>query len=86
VRIRVVITGRGYHTAAGVPEAVELPDGASVEDALDAVSRHLPEGQSLPASCLVAVNGRHLGTIAGHRSVVLAEEDELTLIAPVAGG
>lgn len=86
MRIHVVITGRGYHTAAGVPEVVELPDQGTVEEALAAVARHLPEGQSLPASCLVAANGQHLGTIASHRGCVLAEGDELALIAPVAGG
>ena len=45
-----------------------------------------PEPLMLPPTCLVIVNGRHLGTIASCESCVLRAGDELTLLAPVAGG
>jgi molybdopterin converting factor small subunit len=84
--ITVLVTGRSYHTAARVPDQLELPDGSTVDDALEAVNCHLPGEEKLPASCLVAVSGEHLGTVAGHRPRVLVQRDELVLIAPVAGG
>ncbi len=86
VKINLVVTGRHYHTAAELPAELELPDGSTVADALQAVARHFPGDQPLPASCLVAVSGTHLGTVAAHRPQVLADRVELVLIAPVAGG
>jgi molybdopterin converting factor small subunit len=86
MKIRTVITGRFYHTTSSLPDELSLDDGASVDDALAALVGHLPADQSLPQSCLVAVSGRHLGTLAEHASVELREGDELVLIAPVAGG
>jgi molybdopterin converting factor small subunit len=86
MRIRVVVTGRDYHTAAGLPDEVALPESATVDDALSLLAEHLPGGQTFPASCLVAVSGEHLGTVGDHPPRTLADGDELILIAPVAGG
>jgi molybdopterin converting factor small subunit len=86
VKIRVVVTGRNYHTAAPVPEELELGEGQSVDDALASLTQYLPEGQSFPGSCLVVVSGQHLGTVSKHQPQSLRDGDELALIAPVAGG
>lgn len=86
MKIRVVITGRGYHTTQHLPDELLLADLATVDDAIGRLAELLPEGQGFPASCLVAVAGRHLGTVARHESCRLHEGDELTMIAPVAGG
>ena len=86
MKIRVVITGRSYHTTQHLPDELLLADPAAVDDALDRLTALLSEGQGFPPSCLVAVAGRHLGTIARHESCRLHEGDELALIAPVAGG
>jgi molybdopterin converting factor small subunit len=86
VNIRVVVTGRNYHTAAPVPEELELGEGQSVDDALAGLAQYLPEGQSFPASCLLVVSGQHLGTVSNHQPRTLRDGDELALIAPVAGG
>lgn len=86
MRIRVVLTGRSYHLATDTPEWLELQEGASVNDALSALSDMLSDGASLPPSCLIAVSGDHLGTLANHESRGLQEGDELAVIAPVAGG
>lgn len=86
MKIRLVISGRSYDAAAAVPDELLLPDGASVAEAVDALAGLLPEGRKLPASCLVAVSGKHLGTLASHTEQVLKDGDELVLIAPVAGG
>jgi molybdopterin converting factor small subunit len=82
--IRVVFSGRRYDAAQSLPEEISLPDGATVEDALKTLSDLLPV--RLPESCLVAVSGVHLGTVARHRSRDLRQGDEIVLIAPVAGG
>ncbi len=85
MKINIVITGRFYHEADDVPASIEMPDGSSVDEAL----RHLDEllgESSLPASCLVALSGEHLGTVATHSSSQLSDGDELTLVTPVAGG
>ncbi|MCL4203256.1 MAG: MoaD/ThiS family protein [Pirellulaceae bacterium] len=86
MKIRVVVTGRNYHTAAPVPEELELGEGQSVDNALAALTQYLPEGQSFPGSCLVVVSGQHLGTVSKHQPRSLRDGDELALIAPVAGG
>ena len=86
MKVKLVITGRSYDAAAGIPEALELPEGATLDDALQAVAAELPEDRPLSGSCLVAVSGTHLGTLASHSQRELKEGDELVLIAPVAGG
>lgn len=86
MKIRVVVTGRSYHTADPLPDELEMPAGGYVDDALGTLEKHLPEGQSFPASCLVIVSGQHLGTMASHENRALRDGDELALIAPVAGG
>ena len=57
-----------------------------MDEALGVLAALMPEGKSLPKSCLVAVSGAHVGTVASHRPRVLRDGDELVLIAPVAGG
>jgi molybdopterin converting factor small subunit len=86
MKIHVVITGRSYHTTSHLPEELMLAEPAQVDDAIARLSRLLPAGQGFPPSCLVAVAGRHLGTIQRHEACPLRDGDELTLIAPVAGG
>jgi molybdopterin converting factor small subunit len=54
--------------------------------ALKKMQQIASEEVMLPPTCLVIVNGRHLGTVASCESCVLRAGDELTLLAPVAGG
>ena len=84
--VKVVIAGRGYDAAQDVPEQLAFPEQATVDDALEAIDRLLPESHPLAASCLVALCGEHLGTVGSHRPRPLHEGDELVIIAPVAGG
>ncbi len=86
MNIRVVVTGRSYHTAEQLPEEIALDDNATVDDAIESISKLLPDGETFPASCLVAVAGQHLGTLLSHQNRELRDGDEVTLIAPVAGG
>jgi molybdopterin converting factor small subunit len=84
--VKVVITGRGYDAAQDIPAQLSLAEGATVDDALQSLDRLLPKGRRLAASCLIAVSGDHLGTLAQHRPRLLHEGEELLVIAPVAGG
>ena len=59
---------------------LELPEGATVADALAAVRRE-PAASRLPPRPLVAVNLAY-----AKPEVRLAEGDEVALIPPVAGG
>ncbi len=86
MKVRIVFTGRGYDVSEKLPGELTLEEGASVEDALTLLSQQTPEDVSLPATCLVAVSGKHLGTLANFESRVLHEGEEILLIAPVAGG
>ena len=86
MKIRVFLSGRNYHVAETIPQTLDLSDGATVDEALEALGRLMPEDAKLPPSCLVAVSGTHLGTVDKYRPHVFREGDELTLIAPVAGG
>ncbi|MCA9269931.1 MAG: MoaD/ThiS family protein, partial [Planctomycetales bacterium] len=76
----------GYQAAAALPAQLEAPDDATLEDVLSLVNAALPSEAQLPGSCLVAVNGQHVGVVAAHRQASLRDGDELALIAPVAGG
>lgn len=86
MRIRVMLSGRGYDAAQNVPRELELAGGATLEDLLRAVSAQLSAGRELPSSCLIAVSGEHIGTVGRHADRVLCDGDEVALIAPVAGG
>ena len=86
MKVRVVITGRSYHTASELPDHLELPEGTSVATAVDELEKLLADGATFPASCLVAVSGQHLGTRANLPAKTLSDNDELMLVAPVAGG
>jgi sulfur carrier protein ThiS len=86
MHVRVTISGRHYDALAAAPSCVQLPDEATLDDALAAIDSTLPEGTILPNSCLVAVAGQHVGTVSSHRGRILRDGDEILLIAPVAGG
>lgn len=86
MRLRVTISGRNYDALAAVPSRLELPDGASLDEALAAIAALLPPGVALPDACLVAVSGMHLGTLKTRQPRTLLDGDELLLVAPVAGG
>jgi len=86
MKIRVVITGRAYHVAQAVPKEITLNDDATIDDALAVIASHLDEGQQLPIACLIAIGGKHVGSLGSHEATPLTDGIELVLIAPVAGG
>ena len=86
MRIPLVVTGRGSHAIENLPDQLDVPDQASVDDVIRLLVERYGEGPGWSASCLIAVAGRHLGTVASHLPATLREGDEVTLIAPVAGG
>lgn len=86
MKINLHISGRGYHLAAQAPASLELADGATVLEAIAQLRKLLPNPQSLPASCLVILAGKHLGTLSRLTDAPLHDGDELLLLAPVAGG
>lgn len=86
MKIRIIISGRSYDASEEIPSELSLADGASLDDALAQLAACLPEGRSLPNSCLLAVSGKHIGTLANHADHPIKDGDELVLIAPVAGG
>ncbi len=85
MKIRIVFSGRNYQAGQSLPAALELPQGSTVTEAIEKLAELIGEG-NLPGGCLVALGGTHLGTVASHRPEPLAEDDELVVIAPVAGG
>ncbi len=86
MNISIVVSGRSYDTAESLPDQLTLPEGCSLDEALEELASRLPEGKTLPATCLLAVSGLHLGTLGNHRRYALKEGDQLVLVAPVAGG
>ncbi len=86
MKVRVVIVGRGYSDGSVYPESLALPEDATVEHALIELAALLPVESALSATCLVAVSGRHVGTIGRHDNTSLRDGDELVVLAPVAGG
>ncbi len=86
LNVQIVFVGRRYDAAESLPDRLCLAEGATLDDALKTIAEQLPDDHPLLASCLVAVSGTHLGTLADHRPRTLKDGDELLLIAPVAGG
>ena len=86
LNVQIVFIGRHYDAAQSMPDRLCLPDGSTLDDALAAISEQLSGDDPLSTSCLVAVSGKHLGTLAAHRPMTLKPGDELLLLAPVAGG
>jgi sulfur carrier protein ThiS len=84
MRIRIHVAGRGYD-AARLPERLELGAGSTVAGALAKLDQHVSAGK-LAAATLVILSGRHLGSLARFEDAPLADNDELMLLQPVAGG
>ena len=84
--VRVTVTGRRYDVANAIPAEFDLPEGTTLELALARLRDALPDDGQLPAACMVAVSGVHLGTLAAHEDRELVDGDEIMLVAPVAGG
>jgi molybdopterin converting factor subunit 1 len=76
-----VLLFASYADALGMSSlALELAPGATVSDVVDHV-RALPGAERLPAQLLLAVNERY-----AKRDHVLAPNDQVAIIPPVAGG
>ena len=86
MKIQISYTGRSYQTSTLLPAEITLDENSSVADALRMLTKDLSDEQQLPASCLVAVSGEHIGTLSSYTNRPLRDRDELILIAPVAGG
>jgi len=59
---------------------LEVPDGSTVDDVVLRIA-HLPGGEAIPASPLVALNAAY-----ADRRAPVSHGDEVALIPPVAGG
>jgi molybdopterin converting factor small subunit len=86
MRIGVFVSGRNYELTATIPEELTVAEGATLDDFLQQLRGLLPDGRQLAGSCVVAVSGRHCGTLASHRPEALRDGDEVVILAPVAGG
>ena len=86
LNVQIVFMGHRYDVARSVPDRLCLRDGATVDDALKAITGQLSGDNRISSSCLVAVSGMHVGTLGDHRAMILKDGDELFLLAPVAGG
>lgn len=86
MNLRIVVSGRNYEMAPPFPDRIELPEGGTVDDALELLSTRFSEGRQFPPSCLLGVSGKHVGTVKSHPPVVLSDNDEILILAPVAGG
>ena len=75
IRVRLFATLRSHGPQGQDPFPLELPQGASVDEALKALGIP-PEIQKV-----ILVNGRH-----AKEETLLEEEDSLTLFPPVEGG
>jgi sulfur carrier protein ThiS len=83
MKVRISIVGRA--APPSMPAKLELPAGATVADALAAL-RTVGSDFHWSSSTIVAVSGRHAGTLASYAPLPLQENDELLLLSPVAGG
>jgi len=81
VQVRVRLAGR-LAAAVGAPlVSLDLPQGATVADALAALAERAPDARPALAASLPIVAGTHAA-----RDDVLAHRQELALLLPVSGG
>ena len=86
MKVTVTISGRFYHLGPTLTGELELPTGATVDDALCALQQDDSRKRNLVPFALLAVSGQHIGTIDDHAVHNLEDADELLIFAPVAGG
>jgi molybdopterin converting factor small subunit len=86
VNVRIAVVGWQYHVTGQLPRSVEVLDGATVDVALTALRAAMPDGRELSPHAMLAVAGRHIGTVELHDACRLREGDEMMVIVPVAGG
>ena len=79
MRLNVLVFASWADAFGGPAVDVSVPDGATVDDLLDAI-RQLNPGRGLPPAA-VAVNEAYV-----ERSYRLSAGDEVAIIPPVAGG
>lgn len=80
-RVRVRLFGPAREAVGGPETAVDLPEGATAGDVVDALeARHSALAHLLPRS-RVAVNLEYVD-----RSTVLEPGDEVAILPPVGGG
>ncbi|MDA1256818.1 MAG: MoaD/ThiS family protein [Chloroflexi bacterium] len=72
----------GLRDRAGIGDiSLDLPDGATVSDAIDAAQHSTPIEWTVPTTLMAAVNNEYVEV-----TEALADGDELALIPPVSGG
>jgi len=86
MHIDIVVSGRSYHLSEAIPKQLTLAKSSTLDDAIAEIANKTPEDARLPDSCLVAVSGKHQGTLGSHRNPPLRDGDELVIVAPVSGG
>ncbi len=79
--MRVLFFGMLKDAAGTAEAALELPEGATVEAALEAAAAQWPELQKHRRSTVAAVNQKY-----ALKTDVLREGDEVALLPPVSGG
>ncbi len=84
--ITVTLSGRLYNLRPARPVEVTLPAEATVQDVLQTLRRDETTRSCLVDSALLAVSGKHIGTVAKHSVVTLSQGDDLLIFAPMAGG
>ena len=86
MNIRVTYLGRRYDAATELPEVLNLPLASKLTDALAHLKATLDTAGLGADSCLVSLNGEHVGGLADGTKAMLQEGDEILLVNPVAGG
>lgn len=86
MQITVTVTGRLYSVTTPGTLTLELPPGATLDDALAATPRTDRGPLGWPPQAMLAVSGEHVGTLRQHAPRRLVEGDEVLVFTPVAGG
>jgi molybdopterin synthase catalytic subunit len=81
MHVRVLYFGRLKDLAGKSVDTVELPDAATVGDALAHLEARIPRLTDLLGSLAIAVNQQYAGA-----ETKLNEDDEVALLPPVSGG
>ena len=86
MKLRFMMMGDSYDATAEFARRIRLANRRSHRRCTRRYYQTAGRRTDVTSSCLVVHNGKHLGTVASHDNVRLADQDKLWLIGQVAGG
>jgi molybdopterin converting factor small subunit len=95
--MKIVIHGfLGLHERLALPSSLDLPEGATLKDLLEGLPPEIkqaveaqaidPRASRAGGRLAILINGRHFTHLPDRLETRLADQDEVAIFPPIAGG